>query len=58
MCLHGIRMKCPGWTDFHYTSVECRASGHTEKAETKEIDKATYGSSEEGSEEIKAGRGH
>ena len=43
-----------GGPNLHYTSVECRSSGHTKKAETDVISKATRGSSEE----IEAGGGH
>ena len=46
-----------GGPNFHYTSVECRSSGHAKKAETEEIGKTTHGSSERGSEEIEADTG-
>ena len=47
-----------GGPNFHYTSVECRSSSHAEKAKAEEIDKAAHGSSEGGSEEIEASKGH
>ena len=46
-----------GGPDFHYTSVECRSSGHVKKAETEETRKTTRGSNEGGSEEIEADTG-
>jgi len=47
-----------GGLDFHYKSVECRSSGHAKKVKAEEIDKATHGSSEGGSEEIEVSRSH